>query len=125
VARWAILSATQVTTKKVKRANAKAGSKWKSEREALKKIQFHFDMQVRQIQNLRVKAAYADMNPSDYVRKIVELPYRTLDRPRVSLSFSPDDLEFLASRYDVDADDGATIRKRVKQEVEAYLVDES
>jgi len=110
-----------MAAKKTKSAGDRAEGKWQPERDALKKIQFHFDMQVRQIQHLRVQAAHSDMNPSDYVRKVVGLAYRTLDRPRVSLSFSHDDLAFLAKRYGVDLSDAATIRKRVKQEVEEIL----
>ena len=112
-----------MVTQKTKRSDRNAESKWQPEREALKKIQFHFDLQIRQMQHLRVQAAREDMNPSDYVRKIVGLPHRTLDRPRVSLSFSNDDLHFLAKHFAVDIDDSATIRKRVKQEVDEYLSD--
>ena len=108
-------------SKQNKKANKIEKAKWHDEREALKKIQWHFDMQSLQIQRLRVQAAMSDMNPSDYVRKMVGLTYRTLDRPRVSLSFSGSELEYLAQRYGLSVDDAANIRKQVKLEVESKL----
>lgn len=94
--------------------------KWEAELAALKKIQMHFDFQQALRKKIRIDAAEEDMNPSDIIRKIVGLSFSKIQRPRIGLSFNPEDLSYLAERYNLDPSDAAAVKKQVLREVENH-----
>ncbi|MGL1932232.1 MAG: hypothetical protein OCC45_10780 [Desulfotalea sp.] len=97
----------------------KDNSKWQKERATLKKIQIHFEFQQEVMRQIRYDAADARLNPSDIVRKILGFSYSKVQRPRLGLSFSQDELKQLADRYGLDCLDEKEIKQRVMAEVNA------
>ena len=95
----------------------KHNPKWADEKRALKKVQMHFVFKEQLNKRIRHDAADENLNPSDIIRKIVGLPYQRIQRPRIGLSFNPDDLHYLSERYQVPVDDEKTIKQRVREEV--------
>ena len=98
--------------------------KWEAELAALKKIQMHFDFQQALRKKIRMEAAEEDMNPSDVIRKIVGLSFSKIQRPRIGLSFNPEDLGYLAERYNLDPSDATAVKKQVLSEIESHYKDE-
>lgn len=97
----------------------KHNPKWADEKRALKKVQMHFVFKEQLNKRLRHDAADENLNPSDIIRKIVGLPYQRIQRPRIGLSFKPEDLHYLSQRYQVSVDDEKIIKQRVREEVTA------
>ena len=95
-------------------------SRFEAERRALKKVQVHFEFHQSLLHRVRVEAAKDNLSPSDYVRKVVGLPYSRIQRPRISLSFSEQDIEMLARKYDAPAKT-QTLKQRVIEDVEAHI----
>ena len=100
-----------------------SGPRFQAERRALRKIQVHFEFQQSLMRKVRLAAAEENLSYSDFVRKLVGLPYAKIQRPRISLSFGEQDLERLAARYgEFEAGPGA-LKRRVMEEVEAHFED--
>ena len=97
--------------------------RFQGEREALGKIQVHLEFQRALLRRVRMAAAAENLSYSDYVRKTVGLPYAKIQRPRISLSFSAQDLRRLAMRYDQSADQPAILKRCVMEEIHQRLGD--
>lgn len=97
-----------------------ATHKWAKEKAALKKVQLHFDFRQGTLQAIRHDAADININTSDMVRKIVDLPYKKVQRIRLGLSFSTQDLSDLANRYGLDHTAEKAIKRRVMEEINLY-----
>ena len=105
------------------RKRDRSGSvRFDAEHRALKKVQVHFEFQQSLMHKVRVEAAKENLSPSDYVRKIVGLPYSKIQRPRISLSFSPEDISLLAAKYG-EPPKTQTLKQCVISEIEAYFAD--
>ena len=102
----------------------KSEDKWPAERKALKKIQVHFTFQEQLNKTIRHEAVDLNINPSDVVRKVVGLNYQRIQRPRIGLSFSKDEIQQLANKYKVESDDEKEIKKRVMEEVNQHFYKE-
>jgi len=111
--------------KKTTKAKKSAGDKWAAEKVALKKIQVHFELQQSLLHEVRVRSAKQDMNSSDYVRRVIGLSFAKIQRPRISLSFSQEDFEFLAKRYDVDVSNKQELKRRVQEELIEHLAEQN
>ena len=96
-------------------------SRIQPERAALGKIQLHFEFQQSLMKKIRTAAAEANLSYSDYVRKIVGLSYPKIQRPRISLSFSSDDLQLLAERFGESEASPQQLKQRVIDEVHRFL----
>ena len=114
-------SVKKIPAKKRKKSSSTAKDKWAAEKVALKKIQVHFELQQSLLHDVRVRSAKQDMNSSDYVRRVIGLSYAKIQRPRISLSFSPEDFEFLSKRYGVAVDDRQELKRRVQIELLEHL----
>jgi hypothetical protein len=80
-----------------------------------------FDMSTDAQHLLKRDALDQHLNPSDLVRKILQLPYNKRPvRPRLTVSLKPEDFELLAARYDISPENQQTIREKVAQELIAY-----
>ncbi len=101
----------------------KPGRRFQAERLALGKVQVHFEFQQALMRKVRMAAATTNLSYSDYVRKLVGLPYARIQRPRISLSFSEDDLACLAERYGKSVADPGVLKRCVMEEIRAYLDD--
>ena len=91
--------------------------RFQAERRALRKVQLHFEFQQALMQRVRMAAAAENLTYADFVRKLVGLPYARIQRPRISLSFSEEDLALLAGRYRAPAGELALLKQRVMEEV--------
>ena len=101
--------------------NKKAADKWAPERKALKKIQVHIEMQRQMVNQVRVMAAQSDLVPTDFIRSVIGLPYTSVQRPRISLSFSEHDLAYLSERYGIPAAQTGQIKRRVQEDILAHI----
>lgn len=99
----------------------RAETSFPAERQALGKIQVHFEFQQALMQKIRIAAASENLSYSDYVRKLVGLPYAKIQRPRISLSFGAADLERLAERYGREQAEPAALKRCVMEEVASHL----
>lgn len=102
-------------------ASARTRTRFQAERGALRKVQVHFEFQQALLQRVRMAAAAENLSYSDYVRKAVGLPYAKIQRPRISLSFSDEDLRRLARRYGRSADQPAVLKQCVMDEIHRRL----
>ena len=100
-----------------KRARGSRPERFHAERRALRKVQLHFEFQQALMQRVRMAAAAENLTYADFVRKVVGLPYARIQRPRISLSFSEEDLALLAGRYREPAAEPATLKRRVMEEM--------
>lgn len=108
----------------LRRATSESQSgRFQAERRALRKIQVHFEFRQSLLRKVRLAAAAADLSYSDYVRKLVGLPFSKIQRPRISLSFSEADLAILAERYAKPEADPQVLKRCVLEEVTAQLDD--
>ena len=95
-----------------------------AERQALGKVQLHFEFRQSVLRAVRMRAAAENLSYADYVRKEVGLPHAKIQRPRISLSFSKDDLEALAERYGRPPEPNV-LKHCVMEEISARLGDEA
>ena len=96
--------------------------KWKKETAAIKAVQVAFDVG-EEVQHLvRKEAVEMGINPSDRVREILGLPtVRRVQRPRLSISLSPDDFAYLAQEYNIDAEDRIRLKQQAAQKLIKYV----
>ena len=104
-------------------SQAPSVERFQAERQALRKVQVHFEFQQSLMRRIRLAAAAENLSYSDYVRKLVGLPYAKIQRPRISLSFGERDLELLAERYAEDGAEPAELKRCVMEEVRAHFED--
>jgi hypothetical protein len=97
--------------------------KWSGEKAALKKIQLHFSFQLARNNQVQHDAIDQEIKPSDMIRKIVGLPFKKIQRPRIGLSLDNNDLQFLAKKYGVRPDEEAEIKRRVTEDVNVYCIE--
>ena len=102
-------------------SQASSAERFQAERQALRKVQVHFEFQQSLMRRIRLAAAAENLSYSDYVRKLVGLPYAKIQRPRISLSFGERDIELLAERYAEDGAEPGVLKRRVMEEVEAHF----
>ena len=105
-------------------ANDSRAGRFQAERRALKKIQVHFEFRQSLLRKVRLAAAAEDLSYSDYVRKLVGLPFSKIQRPRISLSFSDTDLRILAERYAKPSAEPQVLKRCVLEEIKANLDEE-
>lgn len=98
----------------------KQPERFKAEQQALRKVQVHFEFQQELMHRVRTEAAHHKLSPSDYVRKVVGLPYSKIQRPRISLSFSEMDMSILADKYSVEPNT-LVLKKHVANEIEKFF----
>lgn len=97
-----------------------ATEKWAREKDALRNVQIHFAFQQEVIACIRHDAADNNINPSDIIRKIVDLPYTKIQRARIGISFNQQELDHLAKRYGLGDVDEKEIKRRVMEEINMH-----
>ena len=100
---------------------ADTSRRFQAERRALGKIQVHLEFQQTLLRRVRMAAAADNLSYADFVRKAVGLPCAKIQRPRISLSFSEQDLERLARRYGQPADQPSVLKRCVMNEIHQRL----
>jgi hypothetical protein len=95
--------------------------RWDREQKAIKATQVAFDMSTDAQHRLKRDALEQHLNPSDLVRKILQLPYNKRPvRPRLTVSLKAEDFKLLAARYSISSENQQSIRERVAQELIDY-----
>lgn len=104
-----------------RRRKSQGPARFQAERQALKKVQVHFEFQQTLMHKIRIAAAAENLSYADYVRKLVGLPHAQIQRPRISLSFGADDLERLGERYGQPGADARVLKRCVMDEINQEL----
>ncbi len=97
--------------------NKKLPKSWTGSEKSIRAVQVIFELEQAESRALRIRAIEQDLSPSDYIREIVGLPRKKPVRPRLSISLSVEDYEILAKRYNLNVNDKAEIRSKIKQEL--------
>ncbi len=90
---------------------------------AVKAVSIAVDLSEKIGRSLRVEAALNDLSPQDQLRKMIGLPFKKPQRPRVTLSLREDDYQYLSERYDISLKNKNDIKKSVMAEISAILQD--
>ena len=100
---------------------ADTSSRFQAERRALGKIQLHLEFRQTLLRRVRMAAAAENLSYADFVRKAVGLPHAKIQRPRISLSFSAQDLAALARRYGKSPAQPGVLKRCVMDELHQRL----
>jgi hypothetical protein len=92
-------------------------NKWKQSEKSLRAVQLVFEFNRRIAENIRKKASAQGISTSDQIRKIVGLPVKTPQRPRLTVSLSADDYRLLGARYGLPPEDKNAIREAIVEEL--------
>ena len=90
---------------------------WLEQQQALKRVQLHFTFTAHARKRLQHDAIDVDLTPSNYIRKLIGLPYVKTTRPRIGLSFSEQDFVHLSQRYAIDPDNREALKRKVTEEI--------
>lgn len=96
---------------------------WKKQKQALEKAQLSFTLIPEVDRLVRIQAAKDGMLPSGVIRKILGMESSQMNRPRVGVSFKPEELDALAKRFDVDPNNRVSILKRATEVVQLHFRD--
>jgi hypothetical protein len=100
----------------------KLPEKWQSSIKAVKAVQVAFDMDEKIQLSIRKQALEAGISPSEQIRDILGLPTnKRPKRPRLTVSLSPDDYEWLAKKYDLSAEQQLEIKKKLMDDLIHYV----
>lgn len=89
--------------------------------DAVKAVSVAIDLSEKMGRKLRVDAAFNGLSPQDQLRKLIDLPYKKPQRPRITLSLRDEDYAHLATRYDIDEANKGAIKKAVMAEIAGIL----
>ena len=87
--------------------------KWQKSQKAIKATQMAFDLDQSVAQAVRVAAATNGLSPSDQIRKIIGLETKPPQRPRLTVSLTPDCFARLAQ--EMGTDNKTDIRRNILQ----------
>lgn len=83
------------------------------------------DLDALVARRVKVMAALDDMTPQDYMRRALDLNFKSPQRPRLSLSLGDEDYQRLGQRYGLDPDQKTEIKRRIIAEVEKLAREDS
>lgn len=98
--------------------------KWEKEKKAIKATQVAFDISTEAQKKLKLMATQNDLSPSDQMREILGLPRKKPVRPRLTISLTIADYEYLADLYKLDPEDKLAIKERAAREIIEYVMKE-
>ena len=103
--------------------NDKVPDKWKqAEKEkSVKAMQVAFELEQDIAMRIKERAARNNLNPSDQIRKMLDLTYSPPKRPRLTVSLKPEDYDILGERFGVDPKDQLEIRRKIIE----FLIEEA
>ncbi len=90
---------------------------WENEKKAIKATQVAFDISTEAQKNLKLMASHNDLSPSDQMREILGLPRKKPVRPRLTITLTAEDYEFLAKIYGLNPQDKLAIKERAAKEI--------
>ncbi len=97
---------------------------WENEKKAIKATQVAFDISTEAQKKLKLMASNNSLSPSDQMREILGLPRKKPVRPRLTISLTVEDYEFLANYYGLDPQDKLAIKERAAKEIIATVMKE-
>jgi len=93
-------------------------ARWSGSDAAIKAVQVAFDLEEAVLDAVRRAAFENHLSTSDQIRQILRLSVaRRPQRPRLTVTLSPQDYELLAARYCLAADDRLAIKEKVSEEL--------
>jgi len=95
-------------------------TKWKKSEKSLRAVQLAFEFNQGISDAIRKQANHQGLSTSDQIRQIIGLQPKKPVRPRLTVSLSEDDYQYLSQRYDIPADDKSAIRKAIAAELIAF-----
>ncbi len=98
--------------------------RWEKEKKAIKATQVAFDISTEAQKKLKLMASQNDLSPSDQMREILGLPRKKPVRPRLTISLTVKDYEFLAGIYKLDPEDKLAIKERAAREIIAKVMEQ-
>ncbi|MFT5421604.1 MAG: hypothetical protein ACI9D5_002362 [Candidatus Endobugula sp.] len=93
---------------------------WEKQAKVLKKQQLHFSLLSVVESKVRIDAAKAGENPSNTLRRILDLPVKLPVRPRLGVSLTDDEIKSLSSRFDIDPKDRKSLIRRSAEVIHLY-----
>lgn len=95
--------------------------RWQGSDEALRAVQVAFDVEEAVLEAVRTAAFKQHVSTSDQIRQVLGLATTAKPkRPRLTVSLSGADYEFLAKRYGLAADDRLAIKERATRDLIAF-----
>lgn len=95
--------------------------RWQGSDEALRAVQVAFDVEEAVLEAVRTAAFKQHVSTSDQIRQVLGLATTAKPkRPRLTVSLSAADYEFLAKRYGLAADDRLAIKERATRDLIAF-----
>lgn len=99
----------------------KLPERWQTSEKAIRAVQVAFDVEEKVLEAIRSEACRNNRTASDQIRSIVGLPVsQRVKRPRLTLSLSAEDYQFLAKRYDLAAEDRLEIKEKLTSELLSF-----
>jgi hypothetical protein len=98
--------------------------RWQGSDEAIRAVQVAFDVEEAVLEAVRSAAFEQHVSTSDQIRQVLGLATTSKPkRPRLTVSLSAADYEFLAQRYGLAADDRLAIKERATRDLIAFAGD--
>ncbi|MBB4221003.1 hypothetical protein [Variovorax guangxiensis] len=95
--------------------------RWQGSDEAIRAVQVAFDVEEAVLEAVRTAAFNQHVSTSDQIRQVLGLATTAKPkRPRLTVSLSGADYEFLAKRYGLAADDRLAIKERATRDLIAF-----
>jgi hypothetical protein len=95
--------------------------RWQGSDEAIRAVQVAFDVEEAVLEAVRTAAFEQHVSTSDQIRQVLGLATTSRPkRPRLTVSLSGADYEFLAKRYGLAADDRLAIKERATRDLIAF-----
>ena len=93
---------------------------WQKQKDILKKIQLNFSLLANIDKGIRQEAVNASKSPSTIVREILGLETKIPQRPRLSVSFSHDELTELYQRFGLLEGDRAALTRHITEQLKMH-----
>jgi hypothetical protein len=90
--------------------------KW-GKNKAVKATQIAFELEKKVVRQIHQLALAEGLTTSSQIRKLINLPYSPPKRPRLTVSLSQEDYDFLGKRYNVDASDTLEIKRMIMRQL--------
>jgi len=93
---------------------------WVKQSKALKKQQIHFSFMSQIESDIRIDAAKKGENPSNTIRRILDLDVKSPVRPRLGVSLTDAEISDLAKRFNIEPDDRKSLTRRATEVINLY-----
>lgn len=96
--------------------------KWEDEKKAVRATQVAFDVGEKIQYVIRKEALDRSINPSDRIRQILGLNVsHKPKRLRLSISLTPEDMQFLATEFNLDCEEHIEIKRRAAEKLVEHV----